>query len=50
MRFNAVQAARRRGAAVLWTLTDPQVWKSAGALASSRARMRGEQMQMEEIS
>ena len=45
--LNAVQAARRRAAAVLWTVTDPQVWKHAAQHATARARMRGSELQME---
>jgi phospholipid/cholesterol/gamma-HCH transport system ATP-binding protein len=43
--MNAVQSARRRAAAVLWMVTDPDAWKSAAVLATSRARMRGSEMQ-----
>jgi phospholipid/cholesterol/gamma-HCH transport system ATP-binding protein len=45
--LNAVQSARRRAAAVLWTITDPQIWKHAAAHASSRARMRSAELQMD---
>ena len=45
--LDAVQAARRRAAAVLWTVTDPQVWKHAAQHATARARMRGSELQME---
>jgi phospholipid/cholesterol/gamma-HCH transport system ATP-binding protein len=48
--LNAVQSARRRGAAVLWTLTDPQIWKNAGMHATFRARMRGAELQIEGTS
>ena len=34
-------------AAVLWTVTDPQVWKHAAQHATTRARMRGSELQME---
>jgi phospholipid/cholesterol/gamma-HCH transport system ATP-binding protein len=43
--LNAVQSARRRAAAVLWTVTDPQTWKSAALHATSCARMRGSELQ-----
>jgi phospholipid/cholesterol/gamma-HCH transport system ATP-binding protein len=46
--LNAIQSARRRAAAVLWTVTDPQIWRNAAIHASSRARMRGSQLQMME--
>jgi phospholipid/cholesterol/gamma-HCH transport system ATP-binding protein len=46
--LNAVQSARRRGAAALWTVTDPQIWKSAGMNASSRGRMRGAELKIED--
>jgi phospholipid/cholesterol/gamma-HCH transport system ATP-binding protein len=48
--LNAVQSARRRGAAVLWMLTDLQLWKHAGMHSTSRGRMRGSEMQMEDNS
>jgi phospholipid/cholesterol/gamma-HCH transport system ATP-binding protein len=48
--LNAVQSARRCGAAVLWTMTDPQIWKNAAMHASSRARMRGAELQIEGAS
>lgn len=41
---NAVQAARRHGAAVLWTLTDPQIWNYPGLRATSRAKMFGSEL------
>lgn len=44
--LNAVQSARRRAAAVLWMVTDPEAWKSAALYATSRARMRGSELQM----
>jgi phospholipid/cholesterol/gamma-HCH transport system ATP-binding protein len=43
--LNAVQSARRRAAAVLWMVTDPQTWKSTAPHATSRARMRGSELQ-----
>ena len=42
---NAVQAARKRGAAVLWTVTDPKIWHHSGIRATTRARMFGSQLQ-----
>lgn len=45
--LDAVQSARRRAAAVLWTVTDPQIWKHAALHATASARMHGSQLQME---
>jgi phospholipid/cholesterol/gamma-HCH transport system ATP-binding protein len=45
--ISAVQSARRRGAAVLWTVTDPKIWNHAGIGRAQRARMFGSQVQME---
>ena len=45
--LDAVQSARRRAAAVLWTVTDPQIWKHAAVLATSSARMHGPQLRWE---
>jgi phospholipid/cholesterol/gamma-HCH transport system ATP-binding protein len=45
--LDAVQSARRRAAAVLWTVTDPRIWTSAARIATARARMRGSELQME---
>jgi len=45
--LNAVQSARRRSAAVLWTITDPQIWKHVARHATGRARMHGAALQME---
>ena len=42
--LNAVQSARRRATAVLWTVTDPQTWKNAALHATTRARMRGTEL------
>jgi len=42
---NAVQSARKRGAAVLWTVTDPKLWNHSGLHATKRARMFGSQLQ-----
>ena len=41
---NAVQSARKRGAAVLWTVNDAQVWNNPGLRATARAKMFGSQM------
>jgi phospholipid/cholesterol/gamma-HCH transport system ATP-binding protein len=40
----SVQSARHRGAAVLWTVTDLQIWNQAGLHATKRARMVGSQL------
>jgi phospholipid/cholesterol/gamma-HCH transport system ATP-binding protein len=45
--LDAVQSARRRASAVLWTVTDPQIWKHAALHATASARMHGSQLQME---
>ena len=45
--LDAVQFARRRAAAVLWTVTDPQIWNRAVRNATASARMHGSQLQME---
>ena len=45
--LDAVQSARRRAAAVLWTVTDPRIWKHAALHATASARMHGPQLQME---
>jgi phospholipid/cholesterol/gamma-HCH transport system ATP-binding protein len=42
---NAVQSARKRGTAVLWTVTDPKIWNHPGILATTRARMFGSRLQ-----
>lgn len=41
---NAVQSARARGAAVLWTVTDPQSWNYPGIHATTRAKMFGSEL------
>lgn len=46
---HAVQTARARGAAVLWTVTDPKVWNNTGIRATTKARMVGAQLQTVEI-
>jgi phospholipid/cholesterol/gamma-HCH transport system ATP-binding protein len=43
---NAVHSARKRGAAVLWTVTDPKIWNHPGIHATARARMFGSQLQV----
>jgi phospholipid/cholesterol/gamma-HCH transport system ATP-binding protein len=43
--INAVQSARQRGAAVLWTVTDPHIWNNPAIHATTRARMFGSQLQ-----
>lgn len=42
--LNAVQSARKRGAAVLWTITDPRIWNHTGIHATRRARMFGSRL------
>ena len=42
--LNAVQSARKRGAAVLWTVTDPETWNHPGIFATTQARMFGSQI------
>ncbi len=42
--LNAVQSARKRGAALLWTAVDPKIWNHPGIFATSRARMLGSQL------
>jgi phospholipid/cholesterol/gamma-HCH transport system ATP-binding protein len=42
--LNAVRSARTRGAAVLWTVTDPQIWNNPGVRATCRARMLGSEL------
>lgn len=46
--LNAVQSARRRASAVLWTVTDPQIWNNLGIHATTRARMLGSEMRLME--
>lgn len=43
--LGATQSARKRGAAVLWTTTDPKIWIHSGIHATIRARMFGSQLQ-----
>jgi phospholipid/cholesterol/gamma-HCH transport system ATP-binding protein len=42
--INAVQLARRRGAAVLWTASDPRIWDNTALCATTRAKMIGSQL------
>jgi phospholipid/cholesterol/gamma-HCH transport system ATP-binding protein len=42
--LNAVQSARKRGAAVLWTVTDPDTWNHPGIFATTQARMFDSQL------
>src|SRR4051794_15045733 len=41
---NAVQSARARGAAVLWTATDPHIWNNPRIRPTTRARMLGSEL------
>ena len=43
---NAVQSARKRGAAVLWTASELEVWNNPGLRATLRGKMFGSQMHM----
>ena len=42
--LSAVQSARSRGAAILWTVTDPQIWNNPAVRATTRARMLGSEL------
>jgi len=42
--LNAVQSARKRGAAVLWTIVDPKIWNHSEIRATTRARMFGSEL------
>jgi phospholipid/cholesterol/gamma-HCH transport system ATP-binding protein len=44
--INAVQSARKRGAAVLWTLTDPKIWNHSSIRTTTRARMVGSELRV----
>jgi len=46
--LNAAQSARKRGAAVLWTISDPKIWNHSGIHATGRARMFGSQLHLSE--
>jgi len=41
---SAAQSARKRGAAVLWTIVDPKIWNHARIHATTRARMFGSEL------
>jgi hypothetical protein len=43
-----VQSARRRGAAIIWTVAELKVWNDPGVRPSARAKMFGSQMHLEE--
>jgi phospholipid/cholesterol/gamma-HCH transport system ATP-binding protein len=45
--LNAAQSARKRGAAVLWTIVDPKLWNHSGIRATIRARMFGSELRGE---
>ena len=42
--LSAVQSARTHGAAILWTVTDPQIWNNPAVRATTRARMLGSEL------
>ena len=42
--LNAAQSARKRGAAVLWTIVEPKIWNHSGIRATIRARMFGSEL------
>jgi phospholipid/cholesterol/gamma-HCH transport system ATP-binding protein len=42
--LHAVHSARTQGTAVLWTVTDPQIWKHPGLRATTRGRMFGSEL------
>jgi phospholipid/cholesterol/gamma-HCH transport system ATP-binding protein len=44
--LNAVQSARRRGAAVLWSIVDPKTWNHSEIRATIRARMFGSELRV----
>ena len=49
--LNAVQSARAHGAAILWTVTDPQIWNNPAVRATTRAKMFGSELHaMEPVS
>jgi phospholipid/cholesterol/gamma-HCH transport system ATP-binding protein len=45
--LSAVQSARSHGAAILWTVTDPQIWSNSAVRATTRARMLGSELHAE---
>ncbi len=48
--LHAVLSARTQGAAVLWTVTDPQIWNHPGIRATTRARMLGSELHPMEMA
>jgi phospholipid/cholesterol/gamma-HCH transport system ATP-binding protein len=44
--LNAAQSARKRGAAVLWTIVDPKIWNHSEIRATRRARMFGSELRV----
>jgi ABC-type sugar transport system ATPase subunit len=46
--ISTVREARKRGAAVLWTTNELQVWSHPELRATARCRMIGSQMRMME--
>jgi phospholipid/cholesterol/gamma-HCH transport system ATP-binding protein len=48
--INAVLSARKRGAAVLWTVTDPKIWNHASIRTTTRARMFGSELRAVETA
>lgn len=46
---HAVQSARQRGAAVLWTASDPCIWQNPALGATGRAKMFGSQLHTMEV-
>jgi phospholipid/cholesterol/gamma-HCH transport system ATP-binding protein len=41
---NATKSARKRGAAVVWTVSDPKIWNRSDIRATTRARMLGSEL------
>jgi phospholipid/cholesterol/gamma-HCH transport system ATP-binding protein len=48
--LHAIHSARTQGAAVLWTVTDPQIWNHPGIRATTRARMLGSELHPMEMA
>ena len=46
---HAVQSARQRGAAVLWTASDPRIWQNPALGATGRAKMFGPELHALEV-
>jgi phospholipid/cholesterol/gamma-HCH transport system ATP-binding protein len=44
--LNAAQSARKRGAAVLWSIVDPKIWNHSEIRATIRARMFGSELRV----